>query len=162
MKTIKTERELINFLRRIREQAEAPPATTPTSPAPAAPASPAAEDAPSAAAEPITVDDIIEKLNIVRSGRSTKDADVKRELEEYVSQFDEDEKTALVAFLEGLGQILTSGVDSDDAADPRDPYALQIQKSAGASVASAMKAPTPAAAPTPTPTPGPVPIKIGG
>lgn len=164
MKTIKTERELINFLRGIREQAEVAPAPAPAAPTPpaAAPAAPGAAAAPQVAAEPITVDDIIEKLNIVRSGRSTKDADVKRELEEYISQFDEDEKTALVAFLEGLGQILTSGVDSDDAADPRDPYALQIQKSSGASVATAVKAPTPAASPAPAPTPGPVPIKIGG
>jgi len=144
MRTIRTERELINFLRGIREQAEAP------APPPAAPAA------------PITVDDIIDKLNIVRSGRSTKDADVKGELEEYVAQFDEDEKTALIAFLEGLGQILTSGVDSAEAADPRDPYALQIQKSAGATAANAAKAPTPSAAVAPAPTPGPVPIKVGG
>lgn len=160
MRTIKTERELINYLRSLREQAEAAPpapATAPTGPAPS-PSDPGTTQQQ----QPITVDDIIEKLNIVRSGRSTRDADVKRELEEYIAQFDEDEKTALVAFLEGLGQILTSGVDSDDAADPRDPYALQIQKSAGATVANAAKTPAPAATPTPAPAPGPVPIKVGG
>jgi hypothetical protein len=108
------------------------------------------------------VEDIIDKLNIVRSGRSTKDADVKRELDEYIAQFNEDEKTALVAFLEGLGQILTSGVDSNDASDPQDPYALQIKKSLGASSSNAAKAPTPAVAAPAAPTPGPVPIKIGG
>ena len=162
MRTIRTEKELISYLRSIREQTETTPPTA--TPAPVAP-SPAPEvraGAAPATAEPITVDDIIEKLNIVRSGRSTKDADVKRELEEYISQFDEDEKTALVAFLEGLGQILTSGVDSEDAVDPQDPYALQIKKSLGASAANATKPPAPAAAPAPAPTPGPVPIKIGG
>ncbi len=160
MKTLKTERELVNYLRIMREQA-ADVAPAPAPPTPDATAAPAPA-APGAAPAPITVDDIIEKLNIVRSGRSTKDTEVKRELEEYISQFDEDEKTALVAFLEGLGQILTSGVDSEDAADPQDPYALQIKKSLGASAANAVKAPTPAAAPAPAPTPGPVPIKIGG
>lgn len=163
MKSIRTEQELIRYLRTLREQASDAPA--PAEPAPAtAPAAPASATAPAApgAQKPITVDDIIEKLNIVRSGRSTKDADVKRELEEYVSQFDEDEKTALVAFLEGLGQILTSGVDSDDAADPQDPYSLQIKKSAGATTSNAVKSPTPSAAAAPAPTPGPVPIKIGG
>ena len=126
-------------------------------------AAPAAQPETSTqAAKPITVDDIIDKLNIVRSGRSTKDSEVKRELDEYIAQFDEDEKTALLAFLEGLGQILTSGVDSDDAADPADPYALQIKKSLGASTANAVKSPTPAAAAPTAPTPGPVPIKIGG
>jgi hypothetical protein len=162
MRTIKTEKDLINFLRGMREQAGEPAA-----PAPDAPVAPAAAAAsPDQSAEPITVDDIIEKLNIVRSGRSTKDADVKRELEEYVAQFSEEEKQALVAFLEGLGQILTSGVDSQDAVDPQDPYSLSIQKSPGASPNKAVRPPTPAvappAAPASSPTPGPVPIKVGG
>jgi hypothetical protein len=160
MKVLRSEKQLIDYLRHLHEQA---PAAAAAAPAPT-------QDQPSAAApgeqaattKPITVDDIIDRLNIVRSGRSTKDSDVKRELDEYIAQFDEDEKTALLAFLEGLGQILTSGVDSDDAADPADPYALQIKKSLGASTANAVKSPTPAAAAAPAPTPGPVPIKIGG
>ena len=161
MRTIRTERDLINYLRAIREQAAPEVAPSPTAPADAAVAGPPAVPPPGAQ-KPITVDDIIDKLNIVRSGRSTRDADVKRELEEYIAQFNEEEKTALLAFLEGLGQILTSGVDSDDAADPQDPYALQIKKSLGASVANAVQSPTPNAAAPAAPTPGPVPIKIGG
>lgn len=158
MRAIRSEQELIKYLRTLREQAADPAAAAPPAPAPDAP--PAA--APAGEQKPVTVDDIIEKLNIVRSGRSTRDADVKRELEEYIAQFNEDEKTALLAFLEGLGQLLTSGVDSDDAADPQDPYALQIKKSLGASVSTAVKSPTPNTAAAPAPTPGPVPIKIGG
>jgi hypothetical protein len=161
MKFLKSEAQVIDYLKRLREQAA--PEATPAEPAPAPAAAPAAQPETSTqAAKPITVDDIIDKLNIVRSGRSTKDSEVKRELDEYIAQFDEDEKTALLAFLEGLGQILTSGVDSDDAADPADPYALQIKKSLGASAANAVKSPTPAAAAPTAPTPGPVPIKIGG
>lgn len=164
MRTIRTERELIMYLRMLREQAADPAA--PASPSPAAPASPAPaaqqETPPEAPAKPITVDDIIERLNIVRSGRSTKDVDVKRELEEYIAQFTEDEKTALLAFLEGLGQILTSGVESSAAVDPQDPYAIQIKKSLSASASNATKTPTTSSSPPPAPTPGPVPIKIGG
>jgi hypothetical protein len=158
MRPIRSERELVSFLKAMREQAEDPTAAAPP-PAPdvAVPTAPAATERP-----PITVEEIIEKLNIVRSGRSTKDSDVKRELEEYVGQFSEEEKQALVAFLEGLGQILTSGVDSEDAVDPRDPYALQIQRSAGASPGKALKTPQAAATPPAAPTPGPVPIKVGG
>ena len=165
MKTIKSERELIHFLRGLREQADQAP---PPEAAPASPAAPAAPaPAQAAAPQPITVEDIIEKLNIVRAGRSTKDGDVKRELEEYIAQFTEEEKTALVAFLQGLGQILTSGIDSADAADPADPYSLQIKKSLGASTANAARAPnavvTPAGgAPAPSAPAGPVPIKVGG
>jgi hypothetical protein len=158
MRAIRSERELVSYLRTMREQAEDPAAAAPA-PAPDA----AAPTAPTAIERaPITVDEIIDKLNIVRSGRSTKDSDVKRELEEYVAQFNEEEKQALVAFLEGLGQILTSGVDSEDAVDPQDPYALQIQRSAGATPGKAVKPPQPAAAPASAPTPGPVPIKVGG
>ena len=157
MRRIKSERELVNYLRMLREADE-------TAQAPVPPAAPPAEAAPEVAeeVEPITVDDIVDKLNIVRSGRSTKDLDVKRELDEYINQFDEDEKTALIAFLQGLGQILTSGVDSEDADDPMDPYALQIKKSLGAKNANAPQAPTASATATPAPTPGPVPIRVGG
>lgn len=161
MRRIKSERELINYLRMLREADET--AQDPVAaPAPAAPAP--AEAAPEVAEErkPITIDDIVEKLNIVRSGRSTKDLDVKRELDEYINQFDEDEKTALIAFLQGLGQILTSGVDSADADNPMDPYALQIKKSLGAKSSKAVQAPAPSASATPAPTPGPVPIRVGG
>lgn len=157
MRRIKSERELVNYLRMLREADE-----TAQDPAPAA--APPAEAAPEVAEErePITIDDIVDKLNIVRSGRSTKDLDVKRELDEYINQFDEDEKTALIAFLQGLGQILTSGVDSEDADDPMDPYALQIKKSLGAKNTNAPQAPTASATATPAPTPGPVPIRVGG
>lgn len=163
MKRLKSERELINYLRMMREQAEdpaaAPPASPPT-PEAGAPVDPSGN--PPAEKKPITVDDIIERINTVRSGKSIKDADVRRELDEYVNQFNEDEKTALLAFLEGLGQILTSGIDSAEAADPADPYALQIKKSLGASTANAAQAPSPATAAAAAPTPGPVPIKVGG
>jgi len=162
MRVLRTERELISFLRGIREQAEAPvPAPAPTPEAGVAPVAGQAAGQP-VSQQPITAEDIIDRLNIVRSGRSTKDGDVKREMEEYIAQFSEDEKTALLAFLEGLGQILTSGVDSADATDPQDPYALQIKKSLSASTANATKTPTPGATAAPMPAPGPVPIKIGG
>lgn len=158
MRVLRTERELISFLRGMREQVEAPvPAPAPT---PEAGAAQVVDQ--TATQQPITAEDIIDRLNIVRSGRSTKDGDVKREMEEYIAQFSEDEKTALLAFLEGLGQILTSGVDSADATDPQDPYALQIKKSLGAAAANATKTPTPGATASPMPAPGPVPIKIGG
>ena len=162
MRVLRTERELISFLRGIREQAETPVPAPALAPALAPEAGVAQAAGQPAAQQPITAEDIIDRLNIVRSGRSTKDGDVKREMEEYIAQFSEDEKTALLAFLEGLGQILTSGVDSADATDPQDPYALQIKKSLGAATANATKTPTPGATASPMPAPGPVPIKIGG
>lgn len=162
--TIKTEKELISFLRIMREQSEQSPAPTAEPAADQGDAPVASQQAQPAQARPITLEDIVERLNIIRSGRSTKDLDVKKELEEYISQFTEEEKTALLAFLEGLGQILTSGVDSIDAADPKDPYNLQIKKSTEASnSASSLTPNSPVRAPAQSaPQQSSVPIKIGG
>jgi hypothetical protein len=158
--TIKTEKELISFLRIMREQSEQSPA--PAAEQTAAPV--ADQQVQPAQARPITPEDIVERLNIIRSGRSTKDLDVKKELEEYIAQFTEEEKTALLAFLEGLGQILTSGVDSIDAADPKDPYDLQIKRSTEASTSTSSLTPSsPVRATAPqAPQQSSVPIKIGG
>lgn len=155
--TINSEQKLIQLLRLVKEQA-ADPAAAPPPPPPAqspvpAPAAATAQPAPNV--EPVTSEKIIEKLNVVRSGRSTRDPSVKAEMEQYISQFTEEEKTALLAFLEGLGQILTAGVDSSAAADPADPYQLQIQRLAGASPST----PAPQAPPTPVAS---VPIQVGG
>jgi hypothetical protein len=160
--TIKTEKELISFLRIMREQSEQLPAEATATDQVAAPA--ADQQVQPAQARPITPEDIVERLNIIRSGRSTKDLDVKKELEEYIAQFTEEEKTALLAFLEGLGQILTSGVDSIDAADPKDPYDLQIKRSTEASTSTSSLTPSsPVRATAPqAPQQSSVPIKIGG
>jgi pyruvate dehydrogenase E2 component (dihydrolipoamide acetyltransferase) len=134
MKTINSKKELINLLRRIHEQDETAPAPAPAPAPAAAPAAPAPGQpaAPAENAEPITLDDIIEKLNIIRSGRSTKDDDVKSELENYILQFSEEDKASLLAFLDGLGRILT--IDEQNAQQATTPGA-----------------PPPASAPAPPP-----------
>ena len=108
MKTIKSKKEFMNLLKRIHEngigvEEQATPPVTPAAGVAAAPPTAGAVEQ-----EPITLDDIIEKLNIIRSGRSTKDDDVKSELENYILQFSEEDKSSLLAFLDGLGRILTS------------------------------------------------------
>jgi hypothetical protein len=157
---IDSEQKLIHLLRLVKEQAipVAAPAPAAPPPAPVEPAQqPAAGEQPPANEVIVTPDMIIEKLNVVRAGRSTKDPAVKIEIEQYVQQFSNDERTALLAFLEGLGQILTAGIDSSSAPDPADPYALQIQKDPNAPVRAAQPAPAPVAAPVAA-----VPIQVGG
>ena len=78
MRKIRSERELINYLRVLREADEVGAAPADPAPAPA----PAPQPEGEGERKPITVDDIVEKLNVVRSGRSTNDLDVKRELDE--------------------------------------------------------------------------------
>lgn len=69
----------------------------------------------------ISVDDIVEKLNTIRSGKSFKDSAIKGKLEAYINDLDDAEKTALFAFLKGVAQITTGEVDSDDAVVPDKP-----------------------------------------
>jgi hypothetical protein len=162
MKTITTEKQLLSILKKLHEQGEVPtPAPAPTpGPAPSpnpAGASPQAPT-PSVPAEPITLDDIIEKLNVIRAGRSTKDDSVKSDLENYILQFSEEDKGSLLAFLDGLGRILT----------PPE----QISPAPGGVPGAPVKsAPTPVTSPTPAPLPAaapksvsksPVPINVGG
>ena len=162
MKTITTEKQLLSILKKLHEQGEVqPPAPAPT-PAPATSPNPAGASpqapTPSVPAEPITLDDIIEKLNVIRAGRSTKDDSVKSDLENYILQFSEEDKGSLLAFLDGLGRILT----------PPE----QISPAPGGVPGAPVKsAPTPVTSPTPAPSPAaapksvsksPVPINVGG
>ena len=162
MKRINSKKELINLLRRIHEQDETALAPAPQ-PAPAAPATPAAPGeqaaAPAENAEPITLDDIIEKLNIIRSGRSTKDDDVKSELENYILQFTEEDKTSLLAFLDGLGRILTiDEQNAQQAATPGAPPPAPGPAPAPPKQSSTQSQPKPAAPQKSSA----VPINVGG
>ena len=72
---------------------------------------------------------IRDKLNTIRSGRSLRDKDIRGELKDYVTALDPDEKIALHAFLDGIGQILTAGIASEDADDPsEDPHDIEMTK----------------------------------
>lgn len=66
----------------------------------------------------VTVDDVVEKLNSIRSGRSFRDDKVKGNMEQYVNSLSTAEKTALLAFLKGISQIVTGEIPSSDAVDP--------------------------------------------
>jgi len=63
-------------------------------------------------------DDIIDQLNMMRSGRSTKDKDVKDRLKTYITGLTPGERQSLFVFLIGLTGILTSGTDPVTAPDP--------------------------------------------
>lgn len=69
----------------------------------------------------ISSEDIIEKLNSIRSGKSFKDDEISSKLSEYVDSLSKAEKTALLAFLKGLAQIVTGEFEAKQAVDPADP-----------------------------------------
>ena len=64
------------------------------------------------------IDQIINMLNMLRSGRSTKDEDVKNHLNDYYDSLPPGDRQALFVLLSGLTQILTSGADGAKAPAP--------------------------------------------
>jgi hypothetical protein len=114
----------------------------------------------------ITTDDVIEKLNSIRSGKSFKDQTISSSLEKYISDMSEAERTALFAFLKGISQIVTGEFDAESAVEPSDkPAGVEMKKSASASkvtikptVVKKSAAPE-KKSPSSEDTSGPVPIK---
>lgn len=114
----------------------------------------------------ITHNDIIEKLNSIRAGKSFKDKDISAALQGYVEDMTTAEKTALFAFLKGISQIVTGEIEGTSAVDPGDKVAnVEMSKSMGAKkvtikpmvIKQAEKEKKPAGPPAED-TSGPVPI----
>jgi hypothetical protein len=110
----------------------------------------------------ITSDDIIEKLNAIRAGKSFKDQQISSSLESYVNEMSKAEKTALFAFLKGISQIVTGEIAPAQAMDPSEDVAgIEMKKVSGAEkivIKPTMKKPGETKA-SKEDTSGPVPIK---
>ncbi len=77
----------------------------------------------------VTTEDVIERLNSIRAGRSFRDEAIASKLEEYVESLSKAEKIALLAYLKGLSQIVTGEIDPDDAMEPGDePATIAMKK----------------------------------
>ena len=80
----------------------------------------------------IDTKDIVDKLNTIRSGKSFKDSQISSKLDEYVKSLSTAEKTALLAFLKGLSQIVTGEIEPEKAVDPSDkPSDVEMKKDSG-------------------------------
>ena len=69
----------------------------------------------------VSFDSVIKDINNLRSGRSTKDKEIKDELLGYYDKLDEGERKILHLFLRELSNILKGALDAEDAIDPSDP-----------------------------------------
>lgn len=65
--------------------------------------------------------DVIEQFNLVRSGRSVKDAEVKEQLKKYFNNLEDSEKIALFAFMKAFAELTSSDPAKEKADDPSDP-----------------------------------------
>lgn len=69
----------------------------------------------------ITARDIMDHLNIIRSGMSLKRGDIKDAMEEYFDALSDAERLALDSFLEGIASIVTGGQEHGDEAKRPEP-----------------------------------------
>ena len=77
----------------------------------------------------IDVENVIEKLNTIRAGKSFKDAEIKQAMESYLNDLNDAEKTALFAFLKGIAQIVGGEVEGTKATEPSDkPANVKMEK----------------------------------
>jgi hypothetical protein len=116
----------------------------------------------------VTFNQVVNMMNMMRSGKSSKDPETKQKLGDYFKGLNPGEKQALFVLLSGLTQILAGGVAGDEAPDPsavgikinpRREEALTAPSSGVPSPASAKKAPPSKNAPTKST--GPAPIVVG-
>jgi len=73
--------------------------------------------------------DIVDKLNSIRSGKSFKDESVSAKMQQYIESLTAVERTALLAFLKGIAQIVTGEIEAQTAVDPgKDPADVKMKK----------------------------------
>ena len=66
----------------------------------------------------IEVDDFIEQLNQLRSGKSLKDEEVRKQISDYWEKLSSSEKKALFSYAQGLSQMVAGGVPGSEAPSP--------------------------------------------
>lgn len=75
----------------------------------------------------VSFDSVIKDINTLRSGRSTKDKEIKDELLGYYDRLDEDERKILHLFLSEISKILQGALKAADAQDPSDePFNAEV------------------------------------
>ena len=77
------------------------------------------------AGEDITFYMLRDKLNVIRSGKSLKDSDVKGDLQEYVDKLEDVEKEALYIFLDSIGKIMLDEISGTEAEEPSGPIEMK-------------------------------------
>lgn len=66
----------------------------------------------------VTFAQVVNMMNMMRSGKSAKDPDTKKKLGSYFKGLNAGERQALFVLLSGITQILAGGVEGDEAPDP--------------------------------------------
>jgi hypothetical protein len=117
-------------------------------PAPAAPpadvSAPPSPEAPAGQPKEFTVDDMIERLNVIRGGRSFTDPEVYGQLVSFFKKQNDEQKSQIEQFLVEIGKIV---INVNDQEAP--PETSAVPPSTPAAQPAVPPAPTAPAAPTP-------------
>jgi hypothetical protein len=76
----------------------------------------------------VTIEDIIKKVNYIRSGKSLNSKDIKASFEKYFSSLTKEERVALFTSLKGIAQIITGEIFGAEAITPKEPPANVLMK----------------------------------
>jgi hypothetical protein len=77
----------------------------------------------------VSVEEVIDKLNTIRAGKSFKSEEIKSAMESYLNDLNSAEKTALFAFLKGISQVVGGEVEGSKAVEPQDsPANVKMEK----------------------------------
>ena len=80
----------------------------------------------------VTFDSIQDRLNIIRSGKSLDDREIKDEMEKYLNGLKDSEKIALFSFLKSIGQIVAHEASGHAVKDPdEEPYDVKMKRVKG-------------------------------
>jgi hypothetical protein len=69
----------------------------------------------------VSFDSITRAINNLRSGKSLKNADVKKQASDYYDKLSDSERKALLVFLDSLSEIISGTLQGKDAQDPSEP-----------------------------------------
>ena len=75
----------------------------------------------------ITVDMVIDGIDAIRSARSLKDADVRKEFEEYFSSLSAPEKIGLLAYVYGIAETLIGDSEGRGLDPSEEPYNVEMR-----------------------------------
>lgn len=104
----------------------------------------------------VSLDNVVDKLNTIRSGKSFKDSLVTQRFNEYFNSLSDAEKVAMFAFLKGIAQIVTGEIEPEQATEPSDdPASIKMKKTTNGSDEKTKKTIKPNIIKSPT-TPGDV------
>jgi len=68
-----------------------------------------------------SLETVIRRINSLRAGRSTRDKEIKIELENYYNELEDNERELLVLYLNSISEILGGDVEGVEAKEPSDP-----------------------------------------